>query len=199
MDFQDFLKCIPKIEKEPLLADLAHQIMMPPEREELMKNLNIEDKNPKKAAVMMLFYPKNTKAHLVLILRNSYNGVHSSQIAFPGGKVELNDQSIVYAALRETEEEIGISIDKITIIKAFTQVYIPPSNFMVFPFLGYSNEELLFKPDPKEVAGILELSVVDFLDENAIVNQTMSTSYSIEIQVPAFKIKEHYICGLKGI
>ena len=195
MDFQDFLKCIPKIEKEPLLADLAHQIMMPPEREELMKNLNIEDKNPKKAAVMMLFYPKNTKAHLVLILRNSYNGVHSSQIAFPGGKVELNDQSIVYAALRETEEEIGISIDKITIIKAFTQVYIPPSNFMVFPFLGYSNEELLFKPDPKEVAGILELSVVDFLDENAIVNQTMSTSYSIEIQVPAFKIKEHYVWG----
>lgn len=195
MDFQDFLKCIPKIEREPLVADLAHQMMMPPERAELMRNLNLEDKNPRKAAVMMLFYPKNKKTHLVLIIRNSYSGVHSSQIAFPGGKVEVEDSSITYTALRETEEEIGIANDKITVIKAFTQVYIPPSNFLVFPFLGYSNEELLFEPDPKEVAGILELSIVDFLDENAIVNKTMSTSYSVEIQVPAFKIHEHYVWG----
>ena len=195
MDFQDFLTSIPKIEKEPLLADLAHQIMVPPERAALMRNLNVEEENPRKAAVMMLFYPKNEKTHLVLIIRNSYFGVHSSQIAFPGGKVEHNDESIEYTALRETEEEIGIPIDKITVIKAFTEVYIPPSNFMVFPFLGYCKEELVFKPDPKEVAGILELSLADFLDENAIVNKTMSTSYSANILVPAFKIQEHYVWG----
>jgi 8-oxo-dGTP pyrophosphatase MutT (NUDIX family) len=195
MDFQDFLISIPKIEKEPLLADLAHQIMVPPERTALMRNLNVEEENPRKAAVMMLFYPKNEKTHLVLIIRNSYFGVHSSQIAFPGGKVEHNDESIEYTALRETEEEIGISIDKITVIKAFTEIYIPPSNFMVFPFLGYCKEELVFKPDPKEVAGILELSLADFLDENAIVNKTMSTSYSTNILVPAFKIQEHYVWG----
>ena len=195
MNFQDFLNCIPKIEKEPLLADVAHQIMSPPERIALVKNLNIETINPRKAAVMMLFYPKNNKTHLILILRNSYNGVHSSQIAFPGGKVELEDQSIQHAALRETEEEIGITIDKINIIKAFSQVYIPPSNFMVFPFLGYCTEELTFYPDAKEVAGLLELSLVDFLDENAIVNKIMSTSYSESIAVPAFKIQEHYVWG----
>lgn len=195
MDFQDFLTSIPKIEKEPLLADLAHQIMVPPERAALMRNLNVEEENPRKAAVMMLFYPKNEKTHLVLIIRNSYFGVHSSQIAFPGGKVEQNDGSIEYTALRETEEEIGVSIEKITVIKAFTEVYIPPSNFMVFPFLGYCKEELVFKPDPKEVAGILELSLADFLDENAVVNKTMSTSYSANILVPAFKIQEHYVWG----
>jgi 8-oxo-dGTP pyrophosphatase MutT (NUDIX family) len=160
-----------------------------------MRNLNVEEENPRKAAVLMLFYPKNKKTHLVLIIRNSYFGVHSSQIAFPGGKVEHNDESIEYTALRETEEEIGIPIDKITVIKAFTEVYIPPSNFMVFPFLGYCKEELVFKPDPKEVAGILELSLADFLDENAIVNKTMSTSYSANILVPAFKIQEHYVWG----
>lgn len=195
MDFQDFLSSIPKILSDPLLADLAHQIMVPPERAALMRNLNVEEENPRKAAVMMLFYPKNEKTHLVLIIRNSYFGVHSSQIAFPGGKVEHNDESIEYTALRETEEEIGIPIDKITVIKAFTEVYIPPSNFMVFPFLGYCKEELVFKPDPKEVAGILELSLADFLDENAIVNKTMSTSYSTNILVPAFKIQEHYVWG----
>lgn len=195
MDFQDFLTSIPKMEKEPLLANLAHQIMVPPERAALMRNLNVEEENPRKAAVMMLFYPKNKKTHLVLIIRNSYFGVHSSQIAFPGGKVEHNDKSIEYTALRETEEEIGVAIDKITVIKAFTEIYIPPSNFMVFPFLGYCKEELVFKPDPKEVAGILELSLADFLDENVIVNKSMSTSYSEDIVVPAFKVQEHYVWG----
>lgn len=195
MDFQYFLSRIPKIEIEPLLADLAHQIMVPPEREELMRNLNIEDKNPRKAAVMMLFYPKNQKTHLVLIIRNSYFGVHSSQIAFPGGKVEQDDATIACTALRETEEEIGILMNKINIIKPFTQVYIPPSNFMVFPFLGYSEEELQFKLDAREVAGIIELPIHDLLNENTVLNQIRSTSYSAAIQVPAFKIQEHYVWG----
>lgn len=195
MDFQDFLTSIPKIEIEPLLAEVAHVMMMPPERHEQIKNLNIEDKNPRKAAVLMLLYPKNQQTHLVLIERNSYLGVHSSQIALPGGKVELDDQSIAYTALRETEEEIGVSIDKINIVKAFTQVYIPPSNFIVFPFLGYSTEELQFEPNPKEVAAIIELSIADFLDETKVVNRQMTTSYSNDILVPAFKIQEYYVWG----
>jgi 8-oxo-dGTP pyrophosphatase MutT (NUDIX family) len=195
MDFQDFLSSIPKILSEPLLAELAHQIMVPPERADLMKNLNFEGKNSKQAAILMLLYPKNEKTHLVLIIRNSYPGVHSSQVAFPGGKVEQDDESIQHTALRETEEEIGIPKDKIAIIKAFTQVYIPPSNFMVFPFLGYSNEELHFEPDPKEVASIIELPIEFFLDERLVVTKTMSTSYSKNISVPAFKIQEHYVWG----
>ena len=195
MDFQDFLNCIPKIVSEPLLAEVAHVMMIPPERKDLLKNLNVEGKNPRKAAVLILFYPKNEKTHLVLIERNSYLGVHSSQIALPGGKVELDDLSMAHAALRETEEEIGVSIDKINIVKAFTQVYIPPSNFMVFPFLGYSNEELQFVPDPKEVAAIIELSVADFLDETRVVNRQMKTSYSNDILVPAFKVQEYYVWG----
>jgi len=195
MDFQDFIACIPKILSEPLLAEAAHVMMIPNERKDLLKNLNVEDKNPRKAAVLMLFYPKNEKTHLVLIERNSYLGVHSSQIALPGGKVEIDDQSIAHAALRETEEEIGVSIDKINILKAFTQVYIPPSNFMVFPFLGYSNEELQFVPDPIEVAAIIELSIADFLDETIVVNRKMTTSYSNDILVPAFKIQDYYVWG----
>lgn len=195
MDFFDFIASIPKIETAPLLAQAAHQIMVPPERIEWMKKMSVQENNPRKAAVLMLLYPKNNKTHLVLIERNSYLGVHSSQIAFPGGKVEHYDESIQYTALREAEEEIGIPIDKIAIIKAFTQVYIPPSNFMVFPFLGYSNDELQFVPDPKEVASIIELSVADFLDESLVVTTTMSTSYSKNISVPAFKIQEYYVWG----
>lgn len=195
MNFQDFLIRILSIENQILPAETAHLIMMPPERKDIMKNLDIELVNPREAAVMMLFYPKDGEAHLVLIVRNSYPGVHSSQIAFPGGKVELYDASLSDTALRETEEEIGILREKITIVRAFTQVYIPPSNFMVYPFLGYSNEALTFLPDPAEVADVIELPLHQFMDDSILVLKKMSTSYSHSIDVPAFKIADHYVWG----
>lgn len=195
MDFEDFLDHIPKIQNEILLAEAAHAIMSPPERKDMMKNINLESKNPRLAAVMMLFYPRNEKTHLVLIIRNTYPGVHSSQIAFPGGKVEAYDESLTETALRETEEEIGILPNQITVVRQFSNVYIPPSNFMVAPFLGYSTDELIFRPDPAEVAGIIELPLDQFLDEETVVLSKMATSYSVSIDVPAFKINDHLVWG----
>lgn len=195
MDFQDFLNCIPKLECEILPGEEAHMLMTPPERADIMKTLDVEKVNPRKAAVMMLFYPRNDKTNIVLILRNSYKGVHSSQIAFPGGKVEDYDASMMHTALRETHEEIGIAPNQITVIRPFSEVYIPPSNFMVSPFLGYSSETLLFNPDPEEVAGIIEFPIEHFLDDTIVVNQKMDTAYSKSIIVPSFKIYEHFVWG----
>jgi 8-oxo-dGTP pyrophosphatase MutT (NUDIX family) len=195
MDFQLFIDSIPKILQETILGDVSHQKMCPPERKDLMKTIDLQKINPREAAVMMLIYPKNKKTYLALILRNSYNGVHSSQIAFPGGKVEKTDADFQGTALRETEEEIGVKTYKINIIKPFTKVYIPPSNFMVYPFLGYSETELDFIADPNEVAGIIELPLYDFLDEKIVVSRKIETSYNVDIQVPAFKIHEHIVWG----
>lgn len=195
MDFQEFLKFVPKIMEVTLPAKEAHYKMVPFERILKMESLEINSLNPKKAAVMMLFYPKKGRTHLVLIVRNSYEGVHSAQIAFPGGKFEPEDQTYEITALRETHEEIGIHPNSIEILRSFTHLYIQPSNFLVYPFLGICKEEVLFIPDKNEVTEIIELPISVFLGEDVVVSVSISTSYANNIIVPAFKIGEHIVWG----
>jgi len=195
MHFDQFLKYAPKVLNVELPAMNAHRKMAPPNREELLKNTDFTKVIPKKAAVMMLFYPKAHQTHLALILRNSYNGVHSSQIAFPGGKVEVEDFDLEQTAIRETHEEIGVLPSAINVVRAFTEVYIPPSNYMVYPFLGYCQDALDFELQVDEVAGIVELPLIDFLDDKIIVTNTMMTSYAGSIEVPGFQVNEHFVWG----
>ena len=195
MDFQEFLQFVPKLIDAKLPAFEAHSKMAPLERLESLKKIDFGNSNPRIAAVMMLFYPKNDTTHLVLIVRNSYKGVHSAQIAFPGGKYENDDDDFAYTALRETHEEVGIHPDKIEILKPFTELYIPPSNFMVHPFLGISKEELEFVPEPSEVAEIIELPLSIFLSDAIVVDTNLSTSYADNISIPAFKIENHIVWG----
>ena len=195
MDFQEFLEYVPKLMTAELPAEVSHIKMAPLERIESLKNFDIGLKKPKIAAVMMLFYPKNGITHLVLIVRNSYKGVHSAQIAFPGGKYEAQDEIFENTALRETHEEVGIHPDSMEILKTFTPMYIPPSDFMVHPFLGISKEEIVFIPDPTEVANIIELPLTVFLSDAIVTDAKLTTSYANDIYVPAFKIEEHIVWG----
>lgn len=195
MLFEEFLKYTPKILNVELPAAIAHAKMVPPNRADLVKNTDFTKITPKKAAVMMLFYPKNDLAHLALILRTTYNGVHSSQIAFPGGKAELYDFDLKQTALRETHEEIGIHPNSINVIRPFTEVYIPPSNFMVYPYLGYSLDELQFVLQEDEVAGMVEFPLADFLDDRIVKNTVIKTSYADTIEVPGFQVEQHFIWG----
>ena len=195
MHFEEFLKYAPKVLNVELPATHAHAKMVPPNREELIRNMDFTKLTPKKAAVMMLFYPKQSQTHLALILRTSYNGVHSSQIAFPGGKVEVEDINLMQTALRETHEEIGVHPNSINVIRAFTEVYIPPSNYMVYPFFGYSHHELEFVLQDDEVAGIVEFPLADFLDDRILKTSTINTSYADSIDVPGFQVNEHFIWG----
>lgn len=195
MDFLEFIKYVPKIEKETLLAADAHLKMIPAERISSYEQEFTEEFIPKRAAVLMLLYPKNSMTHIALIIRNSYPGVHSSQIAFPGGKVEMQDLSLMHTALRETHEEIGIHPNQIKVIKAFSEVYIPPSNFLVAPFLGICHSEIEFTLQLEEVAGIIEFPLADLISEATVVSKKITTSYADYIDIPTFKIGDYHVWG----
>ena len=163
--------------------------------EELEKGFK-KKKNPKKAGVLALFYPnKNHRTHLLLILRKTYPGVHSNQIGFPGGKSEKGDSDLVHTALRETHEEVGVPPERVSIVKSLSEVYIPPSNFEVQPFVGLYPSPRPFVPQASEVESLVEVSLGDFMDDSAIFKQKLSTSYAKNIDVPAFKLNGYTVWG----
>lgn len=155
-------------------------------------------KNPKKAAVLLLVYPKNEEWHLVFMKRTSkYKGdKHKGQISFPGGQYEEQDQNFQNTALREAEEEVGIHSKNIEVLGSLTQLYIPVSNFMVYPFVAISAERPSFSPDPSEVEAILEIPIPHFRKESTLINTKIKLSEFVTINyVPAFQYKETIIWG----
>ncbi len=166
------------------------------DRLEELEMANPQRKHAKKAGVLALFYPKNENiTHLLLILRKTYKGVHSNQIAFPGGKFELEDADLQETALRETNEEVGVPIERISVIKSLSKVYIPPSNFEVYPFVGLYEQTVPFVLQEAEVESLVEVSLTDFMNDANLFEQTLSTSYAKNIAVPAFKLNGYTVWG----
>lgn len=160
------------------LPGLEAQMIMAPEtrREILPRIIEKHAKTAREAAVLCLLYPKNNLLYFVLIKRVSYPGVHSNQIGFPGGKLEEGENAL-QAALRETEEEIGVKVSENSIVGTLTELYIPPSNFMVYPFVAYLKKQPLFILDEKEVAYHLEVPLDDLLNGENIKSKIMKASY----------------------
>jgi 8-oxo-dGTP pyrophosphatase MutT (NUDIX family) len=196
MNFDNFLKSVSKIKNIPLPAETSQFKMSPPFRKELVRRQKEKMKNPNKAGVLALFYPDTEhQTNLALILRNTYNGVHSGQVGFPGGKLEDQDGSLKEAAIRETHEEIGVVLEQIEVIKELTEVYIPPSNFYVKPFIGITKETPNFIREESEVKEIIEVYLHHFIDDNNVITKSVSTSYNIEVEVPAFLLNDHVVWG----
>ena len=110
MTINRFLKIIPKIKDFVSYPSTSHLKMAPPYRKYLLDLSKKKYNNSKKAGVSVLFHPINNNIFFTLILRNEYDGVHSKQISFPGGRTEKNDKNIYETALRETNEEIGVNV-----------------------------------------------------------------------------------------
>ena len=196
MNFDEFVSLVSKVKNITLPAEQSHLKMVPPYREDLIKQQAGNILNARKAAVMALFYPNSSnQTYLVLILRKTYKGVHSAQIGFPGGKVEPEDKDLEYTALRETFEEVGVPIADITALKALTKVYIPPSNFYVSPFLGISTKTPVFIKQEEEVEAILEVKLQDFLDDNNLKTKQVQLQDKSEFNVPALELNNHLVWG----
>jgi 8-oxo-dGTP pyrophosphatase MutT (NUDIX family) len=150
-----------------------------------------------KSSVLILLYPGPSKdsIRLVLILRPTYDGIHSGQISLPGGKYEISDKDLRQTALRETKEEIGIDIHSVTVIGKLSPLYIPPSNFLVQPYVGFTSSAPEFSPDSKEVEKIIEIFLSDFLNDKNIRKKHILLRGGISIFAPCYIIDGNTIWG----
>ncbi len=153
-------------------------------------------KEPKRAGVMALFYAgANNSTYLLFILRKTYAGVHSNQIGFPGGQQEASDASLLDTALRETQEEVGVERSRVRIIRPISELYIPPSNFEVRPYIGIYDKTQPFVIQESEVEALVEVPFSEVMDESVLTSRKMQTSYAREIEVPAFELGGYIIWG----
>ena len=196
MRFDAFSKIIKSINSVALPGLEAQMLMAPPFREALLKQNSNVIKDAKSAAVLALFYPNHKgDTHLVFIVRKSNSGVHSGQIGFPGGKPELEDVDLKATAVRETYEEIGVPLEAVHVVGGLSKVYIPPSNFNVFPYVGITNLTPKFRAQPSEVEAIIEMPLSDVLEDSKRGFSMVSTSYGPKVKVPAFNFEGHIVWG----
>jgi len=147
------------------------------------------------AGVLLLLYPGyERQLYFPLIQRPTYNGAHSGQIAFPGGKIEPQDHSIVDTALRETQEEIGVSVSHTQVLGQLSNLYIPVSRIVVSPVVAFIDERPEYEPDPFEVADTLDVCAQDFLDTDKQSTQKIEVG-GFTLEAPTYVVQEQIIWG----
>jgi 8-oxo-dGTP pyrophosphatase MutT (NUDIX family) len=148
----------------------------------------------KSAAVMILLYPKDNLIHTAFIQRPEYDGVHGGQISFPGGKREASDPDLIHTAIRETSEEIGVMPSEINIINTLTPLYIPVSNIIVTPVVGWMEKLPVFKHDENEVVYIIEADIRTLMNPSAMKIKPFEIRGEM-IDIKYFNYKENVIWG----
>ncbi len=181
-----------KIKTSKLIGEKAHREMSPINRSVCINSL--KDDKVRRAAVLILLHEENGTIYFPLIERHVYEGSHSGEIGLPGGGMEESDINLAKTALRENEEELGVRQSEVKLIKELTRIFIPSSNFMVTPYVGFLNSQPSYVPDPIEVKTIIKISIDHLLEDSNITN-IIKYNESFKNEIPVFKIDDNIIWG----
>ena len=194
MDFEQAIESLQRGLIKPLPGQIAQKSMSPLPIDPRRFDFNFSEK-PRRGAVLILIYPEANKAFFPLIKRPTYDGVHSGQIAFPGGKMELEDKDITFTAIREAWEEVGVLPKDVHLIGAISDLFIPASNFLVSPIIGYSKAKPAFVPEEKEVDRIIETPLKLLLDFETKKQKILEVGGKIKLDAPYYDISNEVVWG----
>lgn len=150
--------------------------------------------HPRHSAVLALFHPAPQGLSLLFTLRTSSLKHHGGQISFPGGGVEPQDATYADAALRETEEELGIPARNIETVGALTPLFIAPSQNLVMPVVGWLPSLPSLRPNPVEVSEVLTVTLAHLLDP-ATRGEYLWHRNGQELTAPCYQVGQSSIWG----
>lgn len=153
-----------------------------------------------KSAVSAILIPSGSSIYewsLLFIKRSEYQGVHSGQIAFPGGRCEESDKTIFETACRETFEELGIEPEAIEVVRELSPLYVPPSNYTIYPILyvmsNYSASDIVI--DKREVSQTILLPLHSFFNSANLTKYSFVFNGSESTPAPCYQIDQTRIWG----
>jgi 8-oxo-dGTP pyrophosphatase MutT (NUDIX family) len=190
MRIQEIKQKLLSISPDEYPGSEAHMQMTP-----YKKDLVIKSDSPRLSAVMILAYMNEDHAEILLLKRSDYQGVHGAQVSFPGGKKDDTDPDLSFTARRELHEETGISSDEIELIGSLTPMYIPPSNFLVHPFLAISEKLPPVKLDERESQYHFGIRLEELLSDDFLSQTDITTNYGKLKDVPYFRLNGEVIWG----
>jgi len=171
----------------------AQKRMEPSVRADLLGN-TMPNLSTRESAVMILLYPFGQGLNFVLNKRQTYDGPHSGQMSLPGGKFDDTDLTLDGTALRETYEEVGVEPGQVQLLGRLTELYIPVSNMVVQPFVGFTPQKPVFTPNLQEVEYIVEVPLTDLLAE-ANKSVRVISSRGRPITAPYYNLNNEMVWG----
>ncbi len=179
---------------QPLPGAQAHNLMSPKLSTGNRVNFKF-DKAPRKGAVLILLYEKEGEIWFPMIQRPLYDGVHSGQMALPGGRYEEIDGDLKVTAMRETQEEIGVDPGQVGVIGHLSEFMVSASNHLIVPYVGFSKEIPRFIPDEVEVDEIIEAPLSQLLDKSRLKEKEIVTAHGYRLHSPYFDIQDKVVWG----
>lgn len=193
-NWQTFIEALKiALKEEPL--GMEAQIEMAPLPDVSQRFDRESAKKARQSAVMILLYQEEDKVKFPLIVRPQYPGVHSGQVALPGGKFEEGDQDLIYTALREMQEEVGVEASQVEVLGQLSDLYVPPSNFNILPVVGLLSTVPNFVLEEKEVEELVIADINVLNDASKRKQKQMTFNSGLNVDVPYFDIEEKVVWG----
>ncbi len=175
------------------LPGTAAQFEMAPAYRRDASVADVRDKPCREAGVLALLFPLGVTPGVLLTVRRDDLNQHAGQVSFPGGRREPGE-TLQQTALREAEEEVGLRAAGIDVLGALTPLYIPPSNFCVYPFVAAVPAFPALYPRDGEVARIVTAALTALRAPETRRRETW-TLQGTRVEVPFFAVEGLKVWG----
>ncbi len=169
-------------------------------RDELRVLLSKRQKQPynvtteRRAGVLLIFYPRDNSPYILFTKRSNEVAEHKGEISFPGGAYDREDETILQTALRESREELGLNVGEFEILGELDDVYVPPTRFLITPFIAFVNQPPKPKPSASEISEVIEIPVLELLNPS-IFREELREPEGMKRYLQFYNYEEYVIWG----